>query len=81
MPFNSTPDAFQLHPDVRSYGTTLRLSESKSNLVCLHARGGVGCGAARMLRFVAASYLCYAGVHDDVVDAFDALASPPPSRA
>ena len=23
MPFNSASDAFQLHPDVRSYGTTL----------------------------------------------------------
>ena len=30
MPFNSASDAFQLHPDVASYGTTLRLDGSTS---------------------------------------------------
>ena len=30
MPFNSASDAFQLHPDVTSYGTTLRLDGSTS---------------------------------------------------
>ena len=37
-PFNSASDAFQLHPDVRSYGTTLRdafLSRRHRGLACV----------------------------------------------
>ena len=29
MPFNSASDAFQLHPDVRSYGTTLEAARRR----------------------------------------------------
>ena len=55
------------------------LSMSPHNVVCLHARAGVGAGAAQLLRFVSACYLCYCGEYEFVTDALDGISSPPPA--
>ena len=40
MPFNSASDAFELHPDIRSYGTTLSDEETRAFEAAATGAGG-----------------------------------------